>query len=552
MLRQLSIRNYTIIDEAELELSQGLTIITGETGAGKSILIGALALILGERAETGILNDPTRKCIVEGTFHIAHYNLEPFFQMHELDYDPVTIIRREINPNGKSRAFVNDTPVKLDILKALGSNLVDLHKQYETLELRDDRFQLQVIDALAGHRELLDKYHRTYQNLLELGNEIRQLEQDNLRAKEEQDYLQFQLNELDSADLNDASELETLEKEVKLLENAGMIRETLKHAMEMLDEDSRSARNILLEVIEKLEHLDSMDDRAKPLAARLDSVRLEIEDIAGELQALNRFMESEPRNIEELQNRLDTLYRLMHKHHQPDLSGLIDLREEYRNRLAHIQGLDEQIEKLKKSYEATSLEVNRLAGELTKGRTRVAGSFAEQVTARLKEVGMPAAVFRVDMQPLDEPGPDGKDNVRFLFSANKGREPREIRKVASGGELSRLMLVIKSFIAASMALPTLIFDEIDSGISGETGLKVGRLLKQLSKAHQVVCITHLPQIAGQADLHLYIYKESTGPKSTARLRPLRKEERIQEIARMLSGEKISAAALENARELINA
>lgn len=550
MLHTLKIVNYAIIDEAEIRFSEKLNIITGETGAGKSILLGALSLLLGRRADPKVLFLQHKKCIVEGAFSIGGYGLEEFFETQEIDYDPETLIRREISAGGKSRAFINDTPVTLQMLEQLADRLVTIHSQHETLALGDSRFQLMLVDALAGNAELLAAYKTTYNNWQHCKDLREETEAQVRRAHAEKDFIGYQYAELERAALEN-SDQEALEQELQSLQHAAEIRHGLMQCTELMENGQVNVADLLRNVQSLLQGASQYQASLAPYAERLGSAMVEIRDIARDLSALAENTQADPRREEEIRQTLDSLYRLEKKHGVGDVEALIALRDVFAAQLGALGSGEEKAAALRREEETLHKKLCEQAEQLSERRTAQLDGLSKSVTKLLHNTGMPAARLQTehtfDTARLQA---SGADSLRFLFSANPGSPPLDIRKVASGGELSRLMLCMKSLLAASAALPTLIFDEIDSGISGETANKVGAVLLHLAENHQVIAITHLPQIAAKGDHHLYVFKETTRDSTHTRLRVLDPEERLLEIARMLSGDEPTAAAIENARELI--
>jgi DNA repair protein RecN (Recombination protein N) len=553
MIKRLSISNYAIIEELTLDFAHGLSIITGETGAGKSIVLGALNLILGGRADSKTLFVEDQKCIIEGRFAVAAYDLREFFEEHDLDYDPDLIIRREITPSGKSRAFVNDTPVKLKVLQDLGSVLIDLHQQFDTLYINNSDFQLELLDALAGQLPAVASYRADYQQLQQSRRRLAQLQAEQAQARREQEFLEFQVNELEEAELREG-EQEDLEGERHRLSNADEIKQLTAGAFHYLTEGDESVGDRLLSIAGKLEPLAAGDPKLAAIAERFESIRLELDEVASDLEAFGEDTEANPNRLEEIEERLNTLYRLQTKHGVKDNAGLLEIYRELSDQLGHFADLGGNISKLEKE-EARLLKSLASQGEtLRKGRQRVAPDFAKRVRSQLADLSMENARLVVEFKPLKEVGPQGLDEVQFLFSANKGGKLQSIKDAASGGEMSRLALVTKSLVASAMELPTLIFDEIDSGVSGDVAQKMGRILTDLSRHHQVVVITHSPQVASRAHRHYYVYKtDKQGAERTiTRVRELDRNERVRAIATMLSQNPPSDSALKNALELIEA
>lgn len=550
MLQKLTVTNYAIIDRLEVRFSENVSIITGETGAGKSILIGALSLILGQRADTKALMNKEEKCVVEGVFDVSRYDLKSFFPENDLDYDQLTIVRREISPNGKSRSFINDTPVNLNVLKQLGEQLVNLHSQHETLALSNPQFQLQMVDALVQHERTLSAFREKYLSHKKLQGEIKTLIEQNQHIIDK-DYLEYQFKELAVADLKE-DEQEALENELKTLENSEEIKNTVSKASGLLQHSDFSVLNQLREIYAQLKNVASFHPGINELAKRLDSSQIELKDISVELENLGESLVYNPEKINRLNERLNTLNRLQQKHRVQNVKELIAMKDSLAQKLKTFESLDAELTKKRKQLDELQKEMTALGDEISQKRKNKKPSIETSVMELLKEVGIPNARFEIEIEklPFEKITPFGFDKITFLFSANKGGNMEELKSVASGGELSRLMLVLKSLLAAGIEMPTLIFDEIDAGVSGETAIKVGMLLEKLGKAHQVIIITHLPQIARVGDSHLFVYKEDKEDKTVARLRKLSDKERVIEIAKMIGGEKYSEKALASAKELL--
>ena len=552
MLRQLSIQNYAIIDTLRVEFCNGVNIITGETGAGKSILLGALSLLLGERADSKALYDQGKKCLIEAEFDSVS-DTKYLFEENDLDFEPVTIIRREIAQNGKSRAFVNDTPINLNVLKALGEKLVNMHTQHETLDLIEAGFQLDVLDSLAKNKSLLKGYKILYtaykKDAIRLGTMVHEYN----KAKAELDFLEFQLNELNEAKL-DADEQTQLESEQQTLENVENIKRAIQAVLQLIQDSENSSIDVLNEAQTQLKSVAKVHTGIAALSKRLENIVVELKDVASEFEDIQDSASLDPERLEEVSQRLSVLYRLQKKYSVANTAELIAIHTELEQKIKSFDNSAEAIEALKKQIEHSQKELNEQSEKLHQNRQKVVAAFQKAVEANLRLVGMPNASFIVDIQKIknNQLNENGCSEVKFLFSANKGFAPQEIKEVASGGELSRLMLSIKSQVATADHLPTMIFDEIDSGISGEVALRVGEIMRTMSRGHQLICITHVPQIARIADRHFYIYKDSTKGKTNTRIKILEGQDRIIEIAKMLSGEKVSEAALANARELVNA
>ena len=553
MLHRLAIRNYAIIDKLEIEFCERMNIITGETGAGKSILLGALNLILGERADTKVLYNENEKCVVEADFEIENKGLKKFFIRHELDFDTHTIIRREINQSGKSRAFINDTPVTLAVLKELGENLVNLHTQHETLELIRAGFQLNVIDILAKNQELLAGYQANFAAYKKQQKQLEELSAQNKAASAELDFLSFQLTELAEAKLQTGEQAQ-LETEQNTLGNVEEIKIAVQGAVQILSNAELNVLDQLNQVQAALKPLKNLNKEIFDLSTRLQSVQEELKDINREFDSIQDKTTLDPERLEEVNARLHTIYRLQKKHNVSTLEELLRIQRELEQKINATGDNSAFVEQLKEILKKQTDDLLRTADQLHAAREKVLREFQNNVVVLLTRVGMPNASFKVEIRKTEPVAlnQNGLTELRFLFSANKGFAPLELKEVASGGELSRLMLCIKSLLADAGALPTMIFDEIDAGISGEVALKTGEIMKTLSRHHQLISITHLPQIARTADAHLYIYKEVKDNRTFTRIRELKGEERILEIAKMLSGNKPTDASMANARELMGA
>ena len=548
MLKTLSIRNYALIEKLDVDFPDGLTIITGETGAGKSILVGALSLILGERADIRVLQDKDKKCIVEGIFNISKTLLGEFFEKNDLDHEDITTIRREINPAGKSRAFINDTPVNLSQLKDLGLKLVDIHSQHQTLTLNSTGFQLSVVDAYAQHPGLLDDYKTAYREFKNLEGELNNLLEREKNA--DLDYFQFQLSELEEANLREG-EQEALETECKTLNHAEEIKANLSQASLSLNSGDGSLLNQLSGLNNLISQLSTYHPDIEKLSERLNSAHIEIKDIAIDLENMEEKTSHNPQRIEEINARLDLIYHLQQKHNLQTIEELLQLRDSLSEKLNNIDSLEDDIEKLKTKLVQLSNKLSSLAKNISKNRVGVIPNIEREIKSLLGQMAMPNARLKIEHAVIDDCGSTGIDKVRFLFMANKGGNYQELSKVASGGELSRLMLGIKSVISQLTSLPTIIFDEIDKGVSGKIADKVGNIMKNMATGElQVITITHLPQIASKADTHFLAYKQSDAGSTKSILKKLNELERIDEIAKLLSGEKLSTAAIDNAKELL--
>ena len=550
MLHSLHIQNYALIQQLEINFSNQLTIITGETGAGKSILLGALGLLLGERADSDVLFDKEKKCVVEGNFLIENLGLEDFFKENEIDFDTHCIIRREITANGKSRAFINDTPVNLTALKQLSEELIDVHRQHETLSLNSSKFQLVMLDALAGNEILLAAYQQQFKNYQQKQNRLSALKTEQEQLLRNLDYFQFQFKELSEAKLI-GNELTELESELQLLENADNIKSTLQQAFQGLSESDEAITSQLKNIISQVNSIKNLKPEIAELHQRLNSAALEIKDIADEIDSLNQHINTDAERMQIVSERIDLLNRLMKKHNAANDDELLQIQHDFDQKIKAIEIGNNEIDSIEKEISTLHQNLLTKAKSLSNKRLQAATPFEKNVNELLHEVGMPHALLKIEHHALQEINQTGSDNFKFLFTANKGSALQEISKVASGGELSRLMLCIKSLVAASTHLPTLVFDEIDTGISGEVAMQVGKVLQQLASSHQVLCITHLPQIAAKGNAHYFVYKTTSGERTLSQIKSLNEHERIVEIAKMLSGNQPGEAAMANAKELLN-
>lgn len=549
MLLQLNIQNYAIIDEIEIKFSEKLNTITGETGAGKSILMGALNLILGERADTSVLMRTNKKCFVEGYFSVnGKPEIKDFLQENDLDNEDELVLRREIGANGKSRAFINDTPATLQQLKTLASLLVDLHQQFDTLELGDSDFQREVIDALANNGEKLFLYKQLYYQWQQTSKELQQLQQQKSNFNKELDYFQFLFDELNDANFKE-NELEELDNELRLLSNAEGIKTTLSKAYFDLKENEQPVLQTLKQIINQLNGYAPYHNDISSIVERLQSTQIELQDIAEGIDRINDSVLYDEKRINSLNERIATGYKLLKKHGVKTTNELLQIQNELKQKLQAVLNIDEAITIKEKETTQLIKQATAIAEEISKARQAQTEPLIQEVNKLLIQVGMPNAKIKIAISPtsLNE---SGKDIIEFLFDANKSNRFEPLRKVASGGELSRLMLCIKSLVAESIDLPTLIFDEIDTGISGEAAKQVGNIMKKLAASRQVICITHQPQIAGKADAHFFVYKEIKNDIVKTSIRLLTQDERITTIAQMLSGEKPTVAALQNAREMV--
>lgn len=549
MLQSLYIDNYALIENLKIDLKPGFTIITGETGAGKSILLGALSLIIGKRADTNILYDKTKKCIVEAVFNIKDYHLQPFFKKHDIDFENNATIRREINSAGKSRAFINDSQVTLEILNELTSKLIDIHSQHENLSLNDNLFQLHVIDVYGNHKNILDNYGVVYSDYIQVQKEYRETVSALKKINSDLDYIQFQFNQLEQAKLL-PDEPEELEQELEQLNHAEEIKTNLEAATLLFSGDEEGLLSKLKSIRSFVTKVEKYIPEAKELENRLENSFIELKDIFSEIDNLNQKISLDPQRLEFVSKRLDLIYGLLQKHGVKTVRELIDIREQFRLKLDNISNGDYKIEELEKKLAFVGNELKKSSEMLTKNRTEKFEEIENKVTSLLIDLGIPNANFKIERQELEDYSSDGKDLIQFMFSANKNATVQEISRVASGGELSRFMLGIKSIIADSAGLPTIIFDEIDMGVSGEVADKVGNIIKKMSGGMQVINITHLPQIAGKGDNHFLVFKKDNETSTKTFIKLLSSEERVMEIAKMLSGKELTEAALKNARELM--
>ena len=549
MLRRLTVRNYAIIKELDMGFGEGFTIITGETGAGKSILLGALGLVLGERADTSVLLSSAEKCIVEAEFNISGYDLQALFEQNGVDYDDEAILRREITPSGKSRAFLNDTPVNLAVLKELGSRLIDVHSQHETLLLGNNTFRMRVIDAFAGMTVPAREYAQAWGMYNEARKEYDAAALDLGRAKADFDYYSHQLEEFRALGLVQG-EQEALEQEQEMLNNASEIKEALAAVTAALGGEEVNALSLLRTARLSLARIAGWLPEAAGLEKRLEGQLIELNDISYEAEKLNERATADPQRLDQVSQRLDAIYSLMQKHRCRDIDELLAVQARVEEAVTSTSDIDERIGYLRQKSEAAFAVVKEMAGRLSEARRRSASPLAGQIESRLRKLGMPYARFAVRVKTLESPGPSGVDAVDFLFSANRQVEPEELSRCASGGELSRVMLCLKSVLADSSGLPAIIFDEIDSGVSGEVASMVGSILAGMGKSMQVINITHLPQVASQGGMHYHVYKEEGDHSTITRVRLLTDEERVKEVARLLSGSTITEAAIRNARELL--
>lgn len=550
MLQSLHIENYALIDKLEIEFGRGFSVITGETGSGKSIILGALSLLLGERADSKALRDEERKCVIEGVFDITNYGLESFFSENDLDYENISIIRREILPNGKSRAFLNDTPVNLVNLKEIGERLIDIHSQHKNLLLSNKNFQFNIIDTVAESKNLLNDYRNAYKELRETEKSIAELKQFIAKENANKDYLQFQYNQLKEANLQNESEQEELEAEQDTLNHAEDIKSALSKCEILLSSDENGIVAMLKDARRSLGNIADIFPKAKDIAERLNSCCIETDDIANDLQNLNNNLEYNQNRLDTVTMRLSTIYDLEQKHKTNSVAELMALRDEMDEKLQNIDNSDEQLAQLNKQKNEREEKANNLANKLTKQRQEAIPDIERTISQNLIALGIPNAQFHISLLPC-ELSLTGKDTLEFLFSANKNMQPMEISKIASGGEIARVMLCIKALISAQSGIATIIFDEIDTGVSGEIANKMGTIMQAMGKDMQVISITHLPQIAAKGTAHYKVSKFDTEQATQTKIERLNDKERINEIAQMLSGNPPSDAAISNAKELLN-
>ncbi|MBL7935573.1 MAG: DNA repair protein RecN [Bacteroidia bacterium] len=551
MLQNLRIQNFALIEETEVHLNQGLTVITGETGAGKSILLGALGLTLGNRADVNSLHDKTKKCIIEAQFNIKAYNLKLFFENNELDFEEISTIRREITPEGKSRAFINDTPTTLNILKELGDQLIDIHSQHETLLLKETNFQFELVDAFAQTTLLFADYKKQFSQLSKLKKQLEDLTAQELQAKKELDYFQFQFNELDEAAIKVGVQ-QHLEEESETLENAEFIKGNLSKSSLAINGGDENIVSALALVKQQLQSVSKFGKQFNELFERVNSVTIELKELAKDIDACEEDVVYDNVRLEEVNTQLDKLNRLLKKHGVNTEEELLTIKDEIETKLQQFSSLELSIEKTNKEIISLEKQCKSLAKDLSDKRLKSTAGIEQNIKTMLASLSMANAQFKIDLKPLDTLTSNGLDVISFLFTANKGAEFKELHKTASGGELSRLMLCLKALLAERTALPTIIFDEIDTGVSGDVADKIGNILLAMGKTMQVITITHLPQMASKGSNHLFVFKSDSKNKTTSSIKPLNKEERIAEIAKMLSTGTPTETAMKNAKELLNA
>lgn len=549
MLQSLVIKNYAIIEQLQLDFNNDFTVITGETGAGKSILLGALSLILGQRADTSVLNNKEKKCVVEGTFNVSEKLVAPFFKSNDLDLEFPIIVRREISANGKSRAFINDTPVNLNTIKELSLTLIDIHSQHETLELNSTNFQIEVIDAFANTDELLKEYKQHFSEYQKLQQNYQQLLRTENEAKSDLDYLSFQLEELKSLKLQ-SGEQGAIESQLEIINNAEQIHTTLQLSANLLlnsDDSIISRMNTITQGFSKISHCS---EGYSQLLERLNTVLIELKDLAGEIDAENDNVDVDASKLDYLNSRLNSIYALTQKHKVADADELMELESKLENQLNDINSAEEKLEQLKQALENSKKTLLNIAEKLSAKRKNSFKALEKNIIDNLKELGMEDASFKIEHQVNREFAITGIDQIEFMFSANKGMVLKPLHKTASGGELSRLMLTIKAILAENSSIQTIVFDEIDTGVSGDIAYKMAAIMELMSKKIQIIAITHLPQVAAKGNTHFKIYKENHQNKTLTKMKVLMDDDRIDEIAKMLSGKELTGAAKENARHLL--
>ncbi|QJW90075.1 DNA repair protein RecN [Spirosoma taeanense] len=548
MLSHLLIKNYALIDQLELVPDRELNIITGETGAGKSIMLGAIGLLLGNRADTRVLYNPEQKCIIEGTFGVSGYIIERIFEEEELDYADTCIVRREISVSGKSRAFVNDTPVNLETLRRVTSQLMDIHSQHDSVLLGSNEYQLEIVDTYAQDDALLRQYRSDYQTYRNRKAVFDQLLAEASAMRKEFDYNNFLFEELSKAQLQ-PDEQESLEQELNILENAEEIKERLQLAYEYLDNTEQSVIDFLKGAVSNLAYISKLSDQYEQLQQRAQSSLIELRDLADEISTEQDRVEIDDTRAETIRERLNLLYQLQTKHQVKDVTALIELRDELSQKVSKVLNLDDELADAKTQTEAARTQLLASAETLSAARQAVLQPIEAEIGGLLHDLGMPNASLKIQAE-TGKPTQTGVDTISFLFSANKGVKPQQLKNVASGGEFSRLMMAIKYILASKRSLPTIVFDEIDTGVSGEIAIKMGNMMRDMAHSHQIIAITHLHQIAAQGTAHYFVYKDHSAAKTVSRIKKLTLDERVNEIAQMIGGKNPSASALKNAREIL--
>ncbi len=548
MLSKLSIQNYALIRSLEIEPSSALNIITGETGAGKSIMLGAVGLLLGNRADSHVLFDSESKCVIEGTFQIGEYNLEALFDEYDVDFEEETIIRREVNGKGKSRAFVNDTPCNLEFLRKLGLKLMDVHSQHETLQLSAQQYQLELIDSVAVNGALLNDYQAQFKAFKEKEKIYLELISEGNALKKEADYHQFLFDELDQAQLQ-SDEQESLEEDVARLENAEEIKTELNRALQISDQSEYNLLSMLTELKQVLSGLSSYSTSYETLKTRIDSLQIELKDVIAEMEMEEGKVDLDPQKLIELQDRLNLIYKLQQKHQVNDINGLLEIYEELGSKVLKVNNLDEAIDTARSDKEKAFADCEQLAKKLSASRQDVFDTFKGEVIELIKALGMPNATLQIDREEVGLTA-SGNDKIEIKFSANKGIAPAPLKTAASGGEFSRLMFAVKYVLAGKTALPTMIFDEIDAGISGEVAIQMAQMMQKMSSDHQVITISHLPQIAAKGEQHYFVYKDDSAETTASQIKLLNEDERLKELAQMIGGANYTDTALNSAKELM--
>lgn len=550
MITSLSIKNYALIEDIQVNLKSGMTIITGETGAGKSILLGALSLLLGKRADISSVKDSSKKCTIEGEFSVSMYNIQNIFEENDLDYESHTILRREILPSGKSRAFINDTPVSLAQMQALGIHLVDIHSQHETLSITSETYQLEVIDALAGNESLLNEYSKKLNEYTVLSEKLSQLETSKSDATKELDYNTFLHKELDEAQL-DGLDLQELEETYETLNNAEEIEATLSQAVAIIGQEQIGSLETIKEIRGLLAKLKDFSATYSELWDRFNSIVIELDDLEATLTDKVEDIEADPQQLFTVNEKIQTIYKLQQKHNLTTIEELKQLRDELALKIDVTLHIDEEIEKVRNTLSIVKKETQTIGTKISKAREEASPKLKQELESILTSLGLPNAQFQFNFSPSETFRKNGIDVLTLLFSANKGGTLGSLKKVASGGEMSRIMLAIKAVLSSYKKLPTIIFDEIDTGVSGEVALKIADIMGDMATTMQLLSITHLPQIASKGEQHIKVYKEDTAQSTITYLRELTFEERLVEIAQMIGGKNITDATLANARELLN-
>lgn len=550
MLHHLTISHYALIEQLDIDWMPGFSVITGETGAGKSIMLGALNLLLGGRADAKAIQTGEKKCLVEASFDINGLDLEPFFAANDIDFDPKEcIVRREVLQSGKSRAFINDTPVAIAKLKEIGTAIIDIHSQHQNLLIRNESFLIETLDVMARQTEPLAAYKCLYNQCRQAIERLKALQERATQGRSDEDYLQFQLNQIDEANIQ-PNEQEELEKEQNLLSHAEDIKQAFYTAQGLIQSDTFSMTHHLRQASDAVRNIADKHPEAEELAERLRSVRIELEDIEGELEQLAEQTDYDPERLRFIEERLNTLYTLQQKHRVDSVEELLAVGESIRKQLSDIENVDEDIRLQTEEVARLTAMRNTAAARLTEGRRRAAQTTEKELTTALQQMGMPNVKIEISITPRPEPDATGADKVVFLFSANKSIPPQDVSQIASGGEIARLMLSLKALIARRKNLPTIIFDEIDTGVSGTMAERMAQVMRDIASHCQVICITHLPQIAALGTHHFKVYKEDTGDVTRSHIVPLDEKERVEEIAHMLSGAELSQAAIDNAQALL--